>query len=199
MKKALLLIDIQNDFVPGGALAVADGDKVVPVANALMDKYDLVIASQDWHPAGHNSFASQYECNNIGDIIELDGLQQILWPDHCVQETRGAEFAAGLDVDKIDKVIHKGTDQYIDSYSCFFDNARRKSTGLDDYLKAQNVDEVCIVGLATDYCVKFSALDAVSLGYKTTVVLEGCRGVELNAGDCEKAVKEMKNAGVVIC
>ena len=198
MKKALILIDIQNDFVPGGALAVTDGDKVVPVANALMDKYDLVIASQDWHPAGHKSFASQHECNKIGDIIELDGLQQILWPDHCVQETSGAEFAAGLDVDKIDKIIYKGTDVNIDSYSCFFDNARRKSTGLDNYLKAQDVDEVCIVGLATDYCVKFSALDAVSLGYQTTVVLDGCRGVELNAGDCEKAVKEMEEAGVVI-
>ena len=196
--KALILVDIQNDFVPGGALAVPEGDQVVPVANRLMKDYDLVVATQDWHPADHKSFASQYPGNNIGDVVELDGLQQILWPDHCVQNTQGAELVAELNTDQIDRIMYKGTDTNIDSYSGFFDNGHRKATGLAEYLNEQNIKAVDIIGLATDYCVKFTALDAVELGFTTGLILEGCRGVELNPGDCDKAIEEMKVAGISI-
>jgi nicotinamidase/pyrazinamidase len=196
--KSLLLIDIQNDFLPSGALAVKDGHQVVPVANRLMPEYDLVVATQDWHPPNHSSFASQHPGRSAGEVVELDGLAQILWPDHCVQGTRGAEFAPALDVAGIDHITQKGTDRNIDSYSGFFDNARRKATGLEQYLRAKNADEVHIVGLATDYCVRFTALDAVALGFRTTVLADGVRGVELEAGDCERALEEMKAAGITI-
>jgi nicotinamidase/pyrazinamidase len=196
--RALLLIDIQNDFLPGGALAVANGDQVVPAANRLMPEYELVVATQDWHPADHGSFASQHPGRRASEVIRLDGLEQILWPDHCVQGTRGAEFAPGLNTTGIHHVIQKGTDRNIDSYSGFFDNARRKATGLAQYLRGRGVDEVHIMGLATDYCVKFTALDAVGLGFKTKVLTEGVQGVELNAGDCRRAIEEMRAAGVAI-
>lgn len=193
---ALLLIDIQNDFLPGGALAVSDGDQVIPVANRLMEQYELVVATQDWHPPIHQSFASQHPGKNVGEVIELEGRSQVLWPDHCVQGTGGAEFASQLNLDGIQHVVQKGTDPYIDSYSGFFDNARRKSTGLELYLRSRDVDEVHLVGLATDYCVKFTALDAVDLGLKTKVIREGIRGVELSLGDCEQAVESMRKAGI---
>jgi len=198
MKKALILVDIQNDFVPGGALAVPNGDEVVPVANRLMPNYNLIIATQDWHPANHQSFVSQHPGNKIGDVIDLEGLKQVLWPDHCIQETHGAELVDGLNQKLINKVFHKGTDPNIDSYSGFFDNEHRKSTGLGDFLKQQHVDEVYIMGLATDYCVKFTVLDSIKLGFKTCVVLEGCRGIDMNPGDCEKAINEMKQAGAIL-
>jgi len=194
--KALLLIDIQNDFLPGGALAVTDGDQVVSVANRLMNEYPLVVATQDWHPGDHRSFASQHPGRRVGEVIDLDGRDQVLWPDHCVQESEGAKFAPGLNRDGINHVIQKGTDVPIDSYSGFFDNGHRKSTGLETLLRDQGVSEVQLVGLATDYCVKFTALDAVSLGLKTSVVLEGIRGVELKTGDCALAIDEMRRAGV---
>lgn len=196
--KALLLIDIQNDFLPGGALAVNYGDQVVPVANRLMEAFPLVIATQDWHPGDHRSFASQHPGRDVGEVILLDGLEQVLWPEHCVQGSQGARLVSDLNLDGIDHVIQKGTDVYIDSYSGFFDNDHRKSTGLDQLLRDYEVGEVQLVGLATDYCVKFTALDAVALGYKTSIVLEGIRGVELNPGDCVKAIQEMQAAGVEI-
>lgn len=195
---ALLLIDIQNDFLPGGALAVNKGDRVIPVANRLMPGYPLVVATQDWHPAAHRSFASQHPAKQVGDVIELKGLTQVLWPDHCIQGTDGAQFAPGLNQGGIDHVVRKGTDSSIDSYSGFFDNARRKSTGLQDYLRKEGVKEVHIVGLATDYCVKFTALDAVGLGFTTKVIQEGVRGVELNDGDCQAAIDEMTRSGIEI-
>lgn len=195
---SLLLIDIQNDFLPGGALAVADGNEVVSVANRLMPEYDLVVATQDWHPRGHASFASQYPERHAGEIIDLDGLDQILWPVHCVQGTSGANFAPDLNITAMDHVIQKGTDPRIDSYSGFFDNARRKATGLEDYLRDKGVEEVHLVGLATDYCVKFTALDAIDLGFRTVVLTEGIRGVDLQPGDCQRAIEEMQNAGIVI-
>jgi nicotinamidase/pyrazinamidase len=198
MKKALILTDIQNDFVPGGALAVPQGDQVVPVANRLMPQYDLVIATQDWHPANHKSFASQHPGKNIGDVIGLGESQQILWPDHCIQGTAGAELVQGLNKQFIRKIFYKGTDPNIDSYSGFFDNDQRKSTGLGDFLKEQNIDEVHIIGLATDYCVKYTVLDAIKLGFKTYVLLEGCRGIDVNPGDCKKAIEQMKQAGATI-
>jgi len=196
--KALLLIDIQNDFLPGGALAVDSGDEVVPVANRLIPKYELVVATQDWHPKGHMSFASQHPGHEVGGTIDLDGLNQTLWPDHCVQGTVGVEFASGLNTKGIHQVIKKGTDLSIDSYSGFFDNARRKATGLEAYLRENDVDEVHVMGLATDYCVKFTALDAVDLGFKTTILTEGVRGVELSEGDCQRAIDEMRAAGIDI-
>jgi len=195
---ALILVDIQNDFLPGGALAVPDGDKIVGVANMLMEDYDLVVATQDWHPADHGSFASQYPERNAGDVEELNGLPQILWPDHCVQDTAGADLAPGLNLDAIERVFSKGTDVGVDSYSGFFDNARRNSTGLGEYLKDRGVTEVAVCGLATDYCVKLTALDAVDLGFKTSFIEAASRGVELSPGDIAKAIEEMKTAGVTI-
>lgn len=148
--KALLLIDIQNDFLPGGALAVMGGNEVVPVANPLMPEYNLIVATQDWHPADHQSFVSQHPGKSVGNVIDVEGLDQVLWPDHCVQGTPGAEFAAGLNTAGIHQVIQKGTDRSIDSYSGFFDTARRKATGLNAYLRRKGVNEVHAMGLATD-------------------------------------------------
>jgi nicotinamidase/pyrazinamidase len=193
---ALILVDIQNDFVPGGALAVAEGDRVVPVANRLMRHFDLVVATKDWHPADHLSFASQHPGRSIGEVIDLEGLPQILWPDHCVEGTAGAEFVAGLDVDRVDRVFEKGTHRAVDSYSGFLDNGHRHATGLGDFLTGQGVTGVFIAGLATDYCVKFTALDAVELGFATCVVPDGCRGVDLKAGDVDRALADLRRAGV---
>ncbi|MCP4757376.1 MAG: bifunctional nicotinamidase/pyrazinamidase [Proteobacteria bacterium] len=198
MKKALILVDIQNDFVPGGALAVPEGDEVVGVANEIMNRYEIVVATQDWHPADHGSFASRHENRSPGDEVDLNGLQQVLWPDHCVQNTEGAEFVADLDVEQITKVFRKGIDRTVDSYSGFFDNDRRNDTELGDYLEEMKVDEVAVMGLATDYCVKYTALDARRLGFATKLIKEGIRGVELDQGDCRKALEEMEAAGVGI-
>ncbi|MFT5128579.1 MAG: nicotinamidase/pyrazinamidase [Rhodothermales bacterium] len=195
---ALILVDIQNDFVPGGALGVPGGDEVVAVANKLMPKFDLVLATQDWHPEDHGSFADQHRGHDVGDVIDLSGTQQVLWPRHCVQGTPGAEFVPGLKLDSIDHIVHKGTNPEIDSYSGFFDNERRQATELDALLRKHGVDAVTIVGLATDYCVKFTAMDACQLGYQTTVVFDGIRGVEMHDGDCELAVTEMMIAGTSI-
>jgi nicotinamidase/pyrazinamidase len=195
---ALLLIDIQNDFLPGGALAVPGGDEIVDVANQRMANYELVVATQDWHPADHLSFASQHAGMHVGDLIQLDGLDQLLWPDHCVQNTAGAEFASTLNRGGIQHVVQKGTDRAIDSYSGFFDNARRKATGLETCLRRQGVDTVHVLGLATDYCVKATALDAIDLGFHTVLLTAGIRGVDLHPGDCQRAIDQMRAAGVRI-
>jgi nicotinamidase/pyrazinamidase len=196
--KALILVDIQNDFLPGGALAVPDGDKVIAIANKLQPLFPLVVATQDWHPANHGSFAASHPRKNVFEQIELNGLPQTLWPVHCVQNTKGAELAAALNRDRIAKVFPKGTDVTIDSYSGLFDNGHRKSTGLGEWLKAQGVTEVYVCGLATDYCVKFTALDAVQFGFKTCLIEDASRGVNLQPGDVSKAVAEMKRAGVTV-
>jgi nicotinamidase/pyrazinamidase len=196
--KALLLVDIQNDFTPSGTLAVPNGNDVIEVANCLMPQYDLVVATQDWHPNNHNSFASQHEGQAIGNVIEWDGLQQIMWPDHCIQGSVGAEFCAELNAAGIDEIVQKGTDVNIDSYSGFFDNGHRKATGLEALLRERGVDAVDIMGLATDYCVNFTALDAVELGFTTRLLVEGCRGVDLQPGHCERAIEAMQNIGVEI-
>lgn len=196
--KALILVDIQNDFIPGGALAVPDGDKVIPVANRVMEKFDLVVATQDWHPANHGSFAANHAGKKLFELIDLNGLPQVLWPNHCVQNQRGAAFVKELNTAKIKKVFQKGTDAGIDSYSGFFDNGHRKATGLGDFLKAQGVDEVYVLGLATDYCVKFTALDARQLGFKTYLVEDASRGVNLKPDDVKNAIEEMKKAGVTV-
>jgi nicotinamidase/pyrazinamidase len=197
-KRALILVDIQNDFVPGGSLAVPHGNEVVAVANRLMPHFDMVVATQDWHPAGHGSFASSHSDAKVGDVVKLAGLPQMLWPDHCVQDTRGADFVPGLNIAGVHKVVRKGDDAGIDSYSGFFDNGGRKATGLETYLLSRGVTDLYVMGLATDYCVKFTALDAVRLGFRTHLIIDGCRGVNVRDGDIAKAVEEMAKAGVVI-
>jgi nicotinamidase/pyrazinamidase len=195
---ALILVDLQNDFLPGGALAVPHGDEVIPVANAVQEKFPLVVATQDWHPPDHLSFAPQHPGHEIGEVIEVDGLEQILWPVHCVQGTPGAEFPAELDASRLDRVFHKGTDRRIDSYSGFFDNGHRQATGLGDYLKERGVWDVYVLGLATDYCAKFTALDAAQLGFRTHLIEDGCRGVNLQQGDVSRALEEMRAAEIEI-
>jgi len=196
--RALVLVDLQYDFMPGGALAVAGGDATVPVANALMPAFDLVVATQDWHPANHGSFVTQHANASIGSQIELDGLPQTVWPVHCVQNTRGAALHDDLDRRCIDRVFPKGADARVDSYSGFFDNARRRATGLGEYLGQRKVREVFVMGLATDYCVKFTALDAAELGFRTHVIANGCRAVNLAPGDEQSALDDLRAAGVQI-
>ena len=196
--RALLLIDLQNDFMPGGSLPVARGDEVIGVANAIMPRFDVVVATQDWHPSGHASFASSHPGGKPGDEVEVEGVVERLWPDHCVQQTSGASFHSALDVAGITHVVRKGTESAIDSYSGFFDNAHRRDTGLAAYLSARAVTEVWIAGVATDYCVKYTALDARALGFPTAVVVDGCRGVELSLGDVDAALGEMRSAGCTI-
>ena len=193
---ALIVVDLQNDFVDGGALAVPGGIEVIDVANRLIPAFRLVIVTQDWHPADHLSFASQHLGLPVGTVFDLDGLSQVAWPDHCVQGTLGAEFVGSLNCDGIHHVVRKGTDRRIDSYSGFFDNGHRRSTGLSEYLREQQIQQVVILGLATDYCVRFTALDAVTQGFRTLLIEDGCRGVELHPGDIAGAMTEMERAGV---
>lgn len=192
---ALLLIDLQNDFVEGGALAVSGGLSVIEVANKLIPKFTRVVATQDWHPVDHQSFASQHPALSIGDQFLLEGLPQTVWPDHCVENAHGAEFVEGLNQDGIDHVVRKGTNRQIDSYSGFFDNGHRHSTGLADDLRQLGIEHLFAMGLATDYCVQASVLDAIAEGFQVTLIVDGCRGVELQSGDIERSINEMKNAG----
>jgi len=198
MKSALIVVDIQNDFLPGGALAVREGDQTVAIANAAMTHFDLVVATQDWHPRQHKSFASQHSGRSPGELIELEGLPQVLWPDHCVQDSPGARFAPGLNIKRLDGVFPKGTNAAIDSYSGFYDNGRRQATGLGVWLKERQVTRVGVLGLATDYCVRFTAADALNEGFGTELILSGCRGVDLKAGDSESAVQSLKTQGALI-
>jgi nicotinamidase/pyrazinamidase len=194
--RALILVDLQNDFMPTGALPVPHGDDVIPVANSLLPKFELIVATQDWHPPTHGSFASNNPGRHPGELIDLHGLTQVLWPNHCVQGTAGAEFVKALDTGRIAKVFRKGTDPAVDSYSGFFDNGHRKETGLGEYLRGKGVDEVYVLGVATDYCVKFTALDAVRDGFRTVLVEDGCRGVNLRPEDSALALAELSAAGV---
>ena len=196
--QALIIVDVQNDFLPGGALAVPHGVGVIPVANRVSQRFELVLATQDWHPPEHGSFAANHPGRKPGDVIELGGLKQILWPVHCVQNTPGAAFAAELDLHRVARVFRKGIDPDIDSYSTFFDNARRRSTGLADYLRERGARDVYLLGLATDYCVKFSALDALDLGFHTFVIEDGCRAIDLQPGDADRALAEIETKGGTI-
>ena len=198
MSTCLILVDLQNDFMPGGALAVPRGNEVVEFANRLAPRFEYVVASQDWHPSDHRSFASQHSGRSPGEVVDLEGLDQVLWPDHCVQGTLGADFHKDLDLEKVHAIFQKGTDRNIDSYSTFFDNAKGRSTGLGEDLLDRGTKAVWMLGLATDYCVKYSALDARSLGLQVHVVPEGCRGIDLAPGDIERAWDEMRAAGVKI-
>lgn len=193
---ALVLVDIQNDFCPGGALAVPQGDDVVRVANRLARSFDVVVATQDWHPADHGSFAANHPGHEPYQVIDLDGLEQVLWPVHCVQGSSGADFHPDLATGRVTRVFQKGTDPAVDSYSGFFDNGRRASTGLADWLRDQGVSGVYVLGLATDFCVRFTALDAVDQGFDAYLVEDGCRGVGLRPGDVDAAVRAMADAGV---
>lgn len=196
--QALILVDLQNDFCPGGNLAVKEGDLVIPIANQLIEQFELVVATQDWHPADHGSFAANHPWRKPYQVIDLNGLEQVLWPIHCVQDSFGALFVKELNTEKITKVFPKGTDKTIDSYSGFYDNGKRKSTGMAEYLKEQGVKEVFVLGLATDFCVKFTALHAVEEGFQTNLIVQACRGVNLKENDVLLAIEEMKSKGVEI-
>ena len=195
---ALIHVDLQNDFLPGGALGVPGGDEIIPLANRLMDDFPIIVATQDWHPPDHGSFAANHPGRQVFDNIDLHGLPQTLWPVHCVQGSPGAEFAPGLEVSRITRVFRKGTRPEVDSYSGFHDNGRRHSTGLAEWLREQGVTRVTVCGIATDYCVKFTALDAVAEGFEVTLHLPACRGVDLQPGDIAAAVDQMRSKGVRI-
>lgn len=200
--RALIVVDEQPDFMPGGPLPAPGGGDVVPITNQLMKRFDIVVASQDWHPPDHVSFASNHENKEPGETVRVtyeeipEGIDQILWPDHCVQDTRGAELHPDLNREQIQEVFQKGVDPKIDSYSAFYDNAHLRATGLGDYLKSKGVDEVFIAGLATDVCVKFTALDAVKENFRTSVIFDATRGVNMQEGDVDRALEEMREAGV---
>ena len=197
-KTALIVVDMQNDFMPGGPLGVAGADTLVPYINALMAQADVVVATQDWHPAHHGSFASQHPGHKPGDSIDLHGLAQHLWPDHCVQGTPGAEFVAGLTAERFAAVVRKGTDPTVDSYSGFADNGQRIRTGLAGLLQERGVTDVQVCGVATDYCVRFTAEDAARAGFRVTLLADAARGVEVQPGDVEAALAALEAAGVVV-
>jgi len=191
--EALIIVDVQYDFLPGGALAVNEGDAVVPVINNLQKKFDLVVATQDWHPPNHKSFASQHADKNIFEEITLNGLPQVLWPDHCIVETAGARFAAGLEGKNIEAIFRKGMETEIDSYSGFFDNGKKKATGLDAFLKGRGVSSIFVAGLAADYCVYFTALDGLELGFQSTIITDATRAI--NPDDFENKLQDFKSRG----
>ncbi|GAA6208870.1 bifunctional nicotinamidase/pyrazinamidase [Cognatishimia sp. WU-CL00825] len=197
MAKALIVIDVQNDFCPGGALAVAQGDQIVAPINALMGQYDAVICTQDWHPALHSSFASSHPAKAPMDMIQMSYGDQVLWPDHCVQGSDGAKFHPKLDVKRADLILRKGYNPEIDSYSGFFENDQTTPTGLEGYLKSRDLTDLTLVGLATDFCVQFSALDAARLGFSVTVLQDFCRGIDID-GSLRAALENMDLAGVVL-
>lgn len=201
MNSALLLIDLQNDFCHGGALAVKDGDATINIANlaitACRHANIPVVASQDWHPADHRSFAIN-SAAEVGTVGELEGLPQVWWPVHCVQNQPGAEFHPELNTAGLDYIVHKGKDAAIDSYSAFFDNGKRSSTPLHQWLRERQVEQLIVMGLATDYCVKFSVLDALELGYQVTLLSDGCRGVNLAPDDSNQAIEQVQQAGAKV-
>lgn len=195
---ALILVDVQHDFIPGGALEVAEGDQIIALINSFQEKFEHVIATQDFHPINHGSFAANHAGKNPYDQIELFGLNQTLWPVHCVQGTKGAEFHPDLNQDRWEAIFQKGKNPQVDSYSGFFDNARRGDTGLGDYLKERGIRKVFVCGLALDYCVKFTALDAQSLGFETFLITDATRAVNITPTDGAKAIQEMAAQGVKI-
>lgn len=192
--KALIIVDVQRDFVPGGALPVPGGDKIVPVINRLQPQYELVVLTQDWHPPNHLSFASNHPRRRPFETIELDGLQQVLWPDHCVWGSPGADFAEGLDTTRAAAVFRKGMDPHVDSYSAFFDNGRRRKTGLGDWLRGMGVTEVHVVGLAADYCVAYTARDAAELGFQTVIIEDATRPI--SPAGFARMTEELRKCGV---
>ena len=195
--KTLLIIDVQNDFMPGGALPVPKGDRVVPVINRLQKKFELVVATQDWHPKGHASFASSHVRNKEFDVIKINGLDQVLWPDHCVQGSAGANFHPQLETVRIESIFRKGTNLEIDSYSGFYDNAHLKSTGLNGYLKEKGVNELYVAGLAGEFCVYFSVLDALAEGFSVTVIEDATKPLDQEAFEVAK-IDILRKGGQII-
>ncbi len=197
MTHALIVIDVQNDFCPGGALAVPEGDQIVAGINALMGEFSAVVLTQDWHPAGHSSFASSHAGKAPYDMVEMPYGPQVLWPDHCIQGTDGAAFHKALNTTRADLIIRKGYNPDIDSYSAFFENDHSTPTGLDGYLRTRGITDLTMVGLATDFCVNFSAVDAAKLGFAVTVREDLCRAIDLD-GSLDAALTGMRDAGVQI-
>lgn len=191
--KAFVIIDIQYDFLPGGSLAVNEGDKVIPLINQLQDHFDLIVATQDWHPHNHQSFAAEHPGKKAFEVIDLHGLNQVLWPVHCVQGSNGARFSEELEANKIAAIFRKGMNVEIDSYSGFFDNGRRQNTGMHGFLQDRQVDELYIAGLATDYCVYYTANDALDLGYKVNVIEDASRPIDPE--NWKKLKKELLEKG----
>ncbi|MBF9042609.1 bifunctional nicotinamidase/pyrazinamidase [Rhodobacterales bacterium HKCCE4037] len=197
MTQALLVIDVQNDFCPGGALAVPEGDSIVPGINELMADFPAVILTQDWHPAGHSSFASSHPGKQDMDLIDMPYGPQVLWPDHCIQGSIGAQFHPDLTTDRADLIIRKGYNPAIDSYSAFFENDQKTPTGLEGYLRTRGITALTLVGLATDFCVNFSAVDAAKLGFEVTVRQDLCRAIDIG-GSLAAARDGMKSAGAAL-
>ena len=197
MTRALIVIDVQNDFCPGGALAVPEGDSIVAGINDIMAGFDAVVLTQDWHPAGHSSFASAHPGRAPFDLVEMDYGPQVLWPDHCIQGSEGAAFHPDLDTDRADLVIRKGFNPAIDSYSALYENDHETPTGLDGYLRSRGITALTLVGLATDFCVHFSAVDAARAGFDVTLRADLCRGIDVD-GSLDAAMTAMRTAGVRI-
>ena len=195
-RDALIIVDVQNDFCPDGTLPVPDGDEVVPVINGISDRFPIVVATQDWHPPGHISFASSHPGKNPFDTIQLGDTTQVLWPDHCIQGTNGAEFHPGLDLRPVRFIIRKGTNPRIDSYSAFLENDKKTCTGLEGLLKHLDIERLYICGLATDFCVRATAIDAIQAGFSVVVLEDASRGVDIPTGSLDKAINEMKELGI---
>ena len=196
--KALILVDLQNDFLPWGSIPIEDSEELIPIANQLLEQFDIIVASQDWHPANHKCFAANHPWRMPGQVIDVNGIPQMLWTIHCVQDNFGAEFVSDLNTYKISKIIRKGTNIEVDSYSVFFENDHKKSNGLEEYLKINKIDEVYIMGLTADFGVKYTALDAVRLGFKTKVIIDGCRWYDSKDKNKEQTLNEMKIKGIQI-
>ena len=191
--KALIIVDVQNDFLPKGALAVMNGGSIIPVINNLQKKFELVVATQDWHPADHKSFASSHPGKKAFEQIDLNGMRQVLWPDHCVQETEGAEFSSQLGTKRIETIFRKGMDKNIDSYSGFFDNGKKKATGMGAYLQGRGVTSIYVCGLAADYCVYFTALDGLEMGFQSTIISDAT--LPIDKENFKKVLEDFKSKG----
>ncbi len=196
--KALIIVDIQNDFCPGGALAVPEGDKIIPIINKMSGKFKKAVATQDWHPESHKSFAVNHPGNKVYDVIEYKGIEQVLWPKHCVSGTPGAAFHPALDTENVDLILRKGSNPEIDSYSAFQENDKKTLTGLEGYLKFLNVKKTYFCGLALDYCVFYSAMDSKRLGFETYVIIDATKGIDSPEGNIDKVLREMKESDIKI-
>ncbi len=196
-RSALIIVDMQNDFCPDGALPVPEGDKIVPIINKISSKFYKVIATQDWHPSNHKSFASVHK-KNIYDTIELNGITQILWPDHCIQGSKGADFHPELNLNPVDLIIRKGTNPNVDSYSAFQENDKITKTGLEYYLKGLNIKDIYLTGLATDYCVFYTAIDGKEAGFNVYVIIDATQGIDFPEGDLKNKIEIMKKQGIKI-